>query len=116
MKFTQTELFSMQKTSIEDIKCLIKESLGELPIDEKINAINEIRQYIHELSPFKNEPVDFVKWVPSETVIANDYNPNKVAPPEMQLLEISIINDGYTQPIVTFPNGEKIEVVDGFHR
>jgi ParB-like chromosome segregation protein Spo0J len=116
MKFTQAELFTMQKTSVEDIKFLIKELLGELPIDEKINAINEIRQHIHELSPFKNEPVDFVKWVPSETVIANDYNPNKVAPPEMQLLEISIVNDGYTQPIVTFPNGEKIEVVDGFHR
>jgi hypothetical protein len=34
----------------------------------------------------------------------------------MELLEISIMNDGYTQPVVTFPNGDKIEVVDGFHR
>ena len=44
--------------------------------------------------------------------------PNKVAPPEMELLEISIINDGYTQPIVTWQNEEKdkIEVIDGFHR
>jgi hypothetical protein len=48
--------------------------------------------------------------------MANDYNPNKVAPPEMELLEISIVNDGYTQPIVTFPNNDKIEVIDGFHR
>lgn len=81
-----------------------------------VELINELREVIHGYSPFKNEPVDFVKWVISENVVQNDYNPNKVAPPEMELLEVSIINDGYTQPIVTFPNGEKIEVVDGFHR
>lgn len=85
-------------------------------LDERVDLINEVRGKIHELSPFKSEPVDFVKWVKNENVVANDYNPNKVAPPEMQLLEVSIINDGYTQPIVTFPNEDKIEVVDGFHR
>jgi len=84
--------------------------------DTQIQAINEIRETIHFLSPFKNEPVDFVKWVKAELVLANDYNPNKVAPPEMELLEISIMNDGYTQPVVTFPNNGIIEVVDGFHR
>jgi hypothetical protein len=26
------------------------------------------------------------------------------------------MNDGYTQPVVTFPKGDKVEVVDGFHR
>jgi hypothetical protein len=103
----------MNKTELkEQISELIKN--GEL--DEKIDLINELREHIHELSPFKNEPVDFVKWVKNDKVVANDYNPNKVAPPEMQLLEISITNDGYTQPIVTFPNEDKIEVVDGFHR
>lgn len=101
--------------TLENIKSLINEVL-ECDIDTKINIINELRNHIHLLSPFKNEPVDFVKWVKSENVIANDYNPNKVAPPEMTLLEISITNDGYTQPVVTFPNGDKIEVVDGFHR
>lgn len=85
-------------------------------IDEKVEVINAIRQAIHEVSPFKNEPVDFVRWVRNANVVANDYNPNKVAPPEMQLLEVSIINDGYTQPIVTFPTEDKIEVIDGFHR
>ena len=50
----------------------------------------------------KQEPVDCVIWVKGETVEANDYNPNKVAPPEMKLLEHSIMEDGYTQPIVTF--------------
>jgi hypothetical protein len=100
----------------EEIKQGIIEHLLSLSVADKIEAINEIREAIHELSPFKNEPVDFVKWVPSESVTANDYNPNKVAPPEMELLEVSIMNDGYTQPVVTFPHEGKIEVVDGFHR
>ena len=94
------------------------EYLKGLSFSEKINSINDIREAIHNESPFKNEPVDFVKWVNSENVVANDYNPNKVAPPEMELLEVSIMNDGYTQPIVTWNNPEKgkIEVIDGFHR
>ena len=86
-------------------------------LDEKIEIINKVREVIHEVSPFKNEPVDFVKWVKNEVVVANDYNPNKVAPPEMELLEVSIMNDGYTQPIVSWQNEDnKVEVVDGFHR
>lgn len=90
--------------------------LENKPLSEKIFLINVLREHIHNLSPFKNEPVDFVKWIPSENVVANDYNPNKVAPPEMELLVISIMNDGYTQPVVTFQKDDKVEVVDGFHR
>lgn len=92
--------------------------IADLPLVEKINAINEVKLALHEISPFKNEPVDCVIWVKNNQVQANDYNPNKVAPPEMELLEISIMNDGYTQPIVTWPNMEKdaMEVIDGFHR
>lgn len=100
---------------MKELDALIKK-LSALPFDEKIEAINLVREKIHEISPFKNEPVDFVRWVKSEMVIANDYNPNKVAPPEMQLLEVSIIEDGYTQPIVGFSNEGHVEVVDGFHR
>lgn len=63
-------------------------------------------------------PVYKVKAVPLEKIKANDYNPNRVAPPEMKLLELSIWEDGYTQPIVCYYNKEKDEyiVVDGFHR
>jgi ParB-like chromosome segregation protein Spo0J len=102
----------------ELLKEYITDILKDKSLSETVNLINEIRQHIHELSPFKNEPVDFVKWVISDDVVANDYNPNKVAPPEMELLEISILNDGYTQPIVTWNNPEKqkTEVIDGFHR
>ncbi|CAK0760409.1 ParB domain-containing protein [Gammaproteobacteria bacterium] len=101
-----------------NIKQRIKKEIEKMELKEKVEFINDIREFIHDISPFKNEPVDLVKWVPMDNVVANEYNPNKVAPPEMQLLEISITNDGYTQPIVTFPNEEKgkIEVVDGFHR
>ena len=91
--------------------------LESLDLHEKIDAINTIRQSIHEVSPFKGEPVDFVKWVTNEKVHANDYNPNSVAPPEMELLRVSINADGYTQPIVSMPDDNNtFEVIDGFHR
>lgn len=103
---------------MEDIKEQIKQLLSGKGLNESVNIINELRECIHEFSPFKNEPVDFVRWVINEDVVANDYNPNKVAPPEMELLEVSIMNDGYTQPIVTWRNDDKnkTEVIDGFHR
>lgn len=84
--------------------------------DKRIAAINSIKLALHEISPLKDEPVDCVLWVKNQDVIANDYNPNSVAPPEMELLKVSIMEDGYTQPIVTFLDGDKREVVDGFHR
>ena len=85
-------------------------------IDEKVSYINKVKEELHKISPFVNEPVDCVIWVKQERVVANDYNPNAVATPEMELLKISIENDGFTQPIVTYPEGEQITVVDGFHR
>jgi ParB-like chromosome segregation protein Spo0J len=69
------------------------------------------------MSNFKS-PVYNVLRVHIDKVQANDYNPNKVAPPEMELLETSIWEDGYTQPVVTYYDSEldKYIVVDGFHR
>ncbi len=65
----------------------------------------------------EKHPVSRVQWVPVEKVQANDYNPNSVAKPEMDLLRRSIEADGYTQPIVTWLREDGIhEVVDGFHR
>lgn len=86
------------------------------PIGTRIGIINEIRRELHRYSPFAAEPVDCVLWVPAGAVTANDYNPNSVAPPEMKLLEHSIKEDGYTQPIVAWERGDAYEVVDGFHR
>ena len=108
----------MNKGTIYSKLKLFLNSIEGESFEKRVEVINELRAIIHEHSPFKNEPVDFVAWVENDLVQANDYNPNKVAPPEMQLLEVSIINDGYTQPIVTFPRQEDnvIEVIDGFHR
>lgn len=110
------------KTKCEEGLDIVKESvkllrgLSKLSEADRVEAINEIRAEIHKHSPFKSEPVDFVRWVKAEGVTANDYNPNAVAPPEMELLKESISQDGYTQPIVTFADGDLREVVDGFHR
>lgn len=91
--------------------------IDSLEFVDQVEAINEIKRQLHKVSPFKNEPVDCVLWVKHESVHANDYNPNSVAPPEMKLLHVSISEDGYTQPIVSMlePDGTR-EVVDGFHR
>ena len=88
-----------------------------MDLKEKIEIINKIKKEIKQISPFESEPVDCVQWINSELIDANDYNPNSVAPPEMELLHTSILEDGYTQPIVVWKNEENhYEVVDGFHR
>ncbi len=63
-------------------------------------------------------PVYNVKSIPIEKIRANSYNPNSVAPPEMELLEVSIWEDGYTMPVVCYyiPDEDVYEIVDGFHR
>lgn len=61
----------------------------------------------------ENQPVSQVQWIPRDRLKANAYNPNVVAPPEMELLKLSIIEDGWTQPIVIRPD---MEIIDGFHR
>ena len=60
-----------------------------------------------------DQPLSNIQWVDPATLRANNYNPNRVAAPEMKLLKRSIIEDGWTQPIVALPDGE---IVDGFHR
>ena len=99
-----------------DFKSIKEELLSIESIEERAEAINEIKRMLREVSPFSAEPVECVQWVKSDLVIANDYNPNSVAPPEMQLLHTSIQEDGYTQPIVVWQHDGIYEVVDGFHR
>tara|TARA_R100000781_G_scaffold89158_1_gene54901 strand:+ start:147 stop:800 length:654 start_codon:yes stop_codon:yes gene_type:complete len=100
----------------EKFKKIIKE-IDKLDLVEKVDMLNKLKIIMHDISPFKTEPVDCVLWVENKTVYANDYNPNSVATPEMELLRLSISNDGYTQPIVSMrdDNGMR-EVIDGFHR
>lgn len=59
-----------------------------------------------------------VRMVPADKVVANEYNPNRVATPELDLLADSIEADGVTMPIVVYHDKEHDQyiVVDGFHR
>lgn len=103
----------------ENIKMLTAQLCAEIEsvqdVDSKIDLLNEVRGLIHQVSPLKHHPVDCVFWEKSELVEANEYNPNAVAPPEMELLKRSIVEDGYTMPIVAYRDGA-IKIVDGFHR
>lgn len=102
--------------ALSDFVKLISPIIG-MSLDSKVDFINEARARLHEISPFSSEPVDFVRWVKNPLVHANDYNPNSVAPPEMELLRLSISSDGYTQPIVAMTDDKQTyEVIDGFHR
>lgn len=66
----------------------------------------------------KQSPVYQVRAVPLEKIQPNDYNPNAIAPPEMQLLYESIRADGYTMPVVCYydAGSDRYIIVDGFHR
>jgi len=98
------------------VKKLIKEQLDKA--EDKLAFVEDIRDYLHEISPLKAQPVDRVRWVDVDKVQANDYNPNSVATIEMKLLATSISHDGYTQPVVTIydKNKDKYVIIDGFHR
>ena len=101
---------------IEDLTAKLCAALAEKPEQERIDLINQVRTRVHEISPLRDHPVDLVLWVASDSVKANNYNPNVVAPPEMKLLEHSIRANGYTMPIVAHDNIDCELVVDGFHR
>lgn len=103
------------KSAVEMVRVVLVNNMPT-ELDEQVEFINALRETIHEASPFAGEPVDLVQWVPAESVHGNSYNPNSVAPPEMELLRLSIRADGFTQPIVSMATEDGVEVVDGFHR
>lgn len=59
------------------------------------------------------QPLAHVEFVPREKLTSNNYNPNVVDKEELDLLEQSIITNGWTMPIVV---DEDYVIVDGFHR
>ncbi|MCL2301383.1 MAG: ParB/RepB/Spo0J family partition protein [Firmicutes bacterium] len=70
------------------------------------------------MGPAYVSPAYCVFRVPVGKIRANAYNPNAVPPPEMQLLVRSILEDGYTMPLVCYylAGEDCFEIVDGFHR
>lgn len=87
-------------------------------IEEKVQIYNDISQRMYDWLGM-DHPVLNIQLVKVEEVEGNDYNPNKVAPPEMTLLNLSIQKDGLTMPVVVADQDKKktpFVVVDGFHR
>lgn len=107
----------MEQMSIDDMVSELCRRIEDINGEnKKIQVLNHIRQRLHSVSPLKHHPVDCVTWQPSKDVEANEYNPNSIPPPELELLHKSISEDGYTMPIVTFNSSDGIKIVDGFHR
>ncbi|AUU35054.1 IbrB-like domain-containing protein [Proteus mirabilis] len=108
--------------TIETVLSVLKDYLVKLNNEQKIEALNKIKLSLHQISPFKNEPIDCVFWIKRQQIIANDYNPNVMSPTEKRLLETSLVKDGYTQPVVVLPiqqsknKPSQWQVVDGYHR
>ncbi|HEJ9811506.1 TPA: ParB-like nuclease domain-containing protein [Proteus mirabilis] len=108
--------------TIETVLSVLKDYLVKLNNEQKIEALNKIKLSLHQISPFKNEPIDCVLWIKRQQIIANDYNPNVMSPTEKRLLETSLVKDGYTQPVVVLPIQQsknkptQWQVVDGYHR
>ncbi|MDD2286495.1 MAG: hypothetical protein PHQ11_13985 [Paludibacter sp.] len=112
----QTTFSEIQPSLIDQIKAIAREA-SKLPLEEKINFLNEARAELHEISPFKFEPIDYVKWVPATSLTANDWNPNQMAQNEVNMLDFSMIKYGMSQAIVGFDQSKNDDlIIDGWHR
>lgn len=88
----------------------------KLDLADRVAIYNAMTDLLREMLEMKH-PVLAVKLIEAENVQSNDYNPNRVAPPEMKLLELSMSKDGVTMPVVAAKNDKgKHVIVDGFHR
>lgn len=102
---------------IEKIRTILEET-KYMSFDEKVELYNAVSDMIADMIDLPH-PAIRTKLVRVENVRGNDYNPNRVAPPEMKLLKFSIRKDGITMPVVVADdtaNPEEKIVVDGFHR
>lgn len=105
-----------------EIRSLVTDLVSEIDdikdVQEKIDTLNYVRKMLHNVSPLKHNPVDFICWEKIENIQPNDYNPNHVAKREMNLLYQSIKSDGFTMPVVSYTenNEGQRDIVDGFHR
>ncbi len=99
-------------TIIEQIEALAR-------LDEKgrVDAYNKIvRAAAALVADVCDAPALAPQLIATPSVAANDYNPNTVAKPEMELLRRSIVDNGFCMCVVVVRAGEGVEVVDGFHR
>lgn len=61
----------------------------------------------------ENMPLNNIEWVDVEKLNANDYNPNVVLTNELKLLQLSILKNGWIQPVLITKD---YYIIDGFHR
>ena len=59
------------------------------------------------------DPLQELKWVDRNSLVPNDYNPNRVSRQNLELLTTSIFVNGFTLPLVCRPD---LTIIDGFHR
>ena len=59
------------------------------------------------------DPIDKIEWRDAQTLNSNNYNPNVVLNQELKLLELSILQQGWIQPVLILGDGT---IIDGFHR
>jgi ParB-like chromosome segregation protein Spo0J len=62
---------------------------------------------------YKEDPISNIQWIEVDKLNANDYNPNVVLNKELSLLELSILTNGWIQPILINKDNT---IIDGFHR
>ena len=71
--------FALQMEVRNTVSDLVESLQNFSSLPEMVEALNYARSELHNISPFKDNPVDFVEWVPASIIRANDYNPNQVA-------------------------------------
>lgn len=68
----------------------------------------------------ESHPISRVVWQDVNDLRANSYNPNVVLPQEMRLLKLSLMAQGWIQPILVgvdpADDSKVFEIIDGFHR
>lgn len=102
--------------SVESAKLAIR-SLLAMSEESRVSAFNELQRELADLvRDVCSDPACSPRLVSTERIDPCDYNPNHTADPELDLLETSMREDGVTMPIVVVPDGERVIIVDGFHR
>lgn len=106
--------------AVDELAAQLATTIAELPTHAKVVALNRARAALHAVSPFQDEPVDLVLWIPDGEVERNFWNPNVVHRPELVALDHSMTKYGVTMPIVGSwigaENARRVGINDGFHR
>ena len=122
LEMHEKTLFSETIDDLAEKMKSICEQIAALPLPDQVEALNRARAMLHEVSPFKQEPVDLVLWVEEDRVTPNTYNPNVVYRPELKLLKTSVETYGMTYPLAVHSGKQGYQadagyvVVDGEHR